>query len=269
MASTGIVAVRRWVRELGRDVERVTLCAELMTSSGEEVASWGAATTLVTPADPDSEQIIGFRDKGWTERVWELAQGDAEGRGQSTRYSVRAYSLDGNVRSKSYLQVSVTKSGADDEVKLDGSTASVIAQLQRGQADAIKAVMDMVKLTQASATNTNALITQLTGRLKEQEETISKLVDLRTSEKIEVGEQLAKLEDERRNATKSSNPFDDEFRKLVEMAAPHLVQGALEFASEKFGPALLEMFVSKPAAVATEVAKESVASNVVALAAKT
>lgn len=242
---SGIQALRRWHRALGPEVVRIVLSAELAGTNGDDVATWRRETVRLEGAeDGDDSDIIGFGDKRWCDHAYDVACADTEGRDQTTRYRVGAYyEGDEAPREKTYLQILAKKNTSEqNEVKLDGSTASVIQQLQRTADSANKHMFDMVKLLQASATQNNALIAQLSNALREKEDTIAKLVDLRVSDKIEMAtkiEQAAAV-----HATSSeTNIIDDEFKNLWKMAAPYLAKELVQTATSKVGP-LLELVVS-------------------------
>src|SRR5690242_7992752 len=121
-ASRGIQAVKLWAKTLSKDITRVTLSAELAASDGEVIAEWDTAET--TTIEGTDEEVIGFRDKRWPQEAWDLAQQDCVSRGQSLRYSVRAYTGDES-RPRSRTQMSMVapreKPSDDDAVSLDGS----------------------------------------------------------------------------------------------------------------------------------------------------
>jgi hypothetical protein len=260
--SSGHRLLRRWAKEIHRDVARVVLCAEAVGTHGEDVAEWSRATE-----GEGEDARLGFADAKWADAVWELATEDAASRGRSTQYTVRAFNEgDSAPRTRAVLNVVVTRAqtgaAGEDDVKLDGSVASMLAQAQRGQAEALKATMDMVKLVQGSAAATNQLVSQMSTRLREQEETISKLVDLRTSEKLELTEQITQLVEARKQEKPESGPFDGQFKEMWAVAAPHVAEKAME----KFGPALLDL-VLKLMPSEAPAAPAAAGTNVVALAA--
>lgn len=236
-ASRGIQAVRSWQKNLGANVTSVALFAEIMgTDGGEEIARWEQAKGGGELEGTD-QTVIGYRDPTWPDEAVELAQLDTNARGQSTRYSVRSYTGDDTrARSKTHLSCVAPREREETAPSLDGSQASVISQLQRGQENATKQLLEMVKLQAGTQASMNALISQLSGALREKETMIGQLVDARTAEQIAHAQQINELM-AKANAGGASKDAS-ELAQFVELAAPHVVPHLIGTLMEKFGPML-------------------------------
>lgn len=199
-------AITKWIGTVQRIGDSyIRLVADGVGDESQQIAEW------------THDQLVDI--EAWSVDVAELAQSDAEARGISTRYALQ-HVVDGRTRQTHPIRVKVESERESTEATLDGSTASIITQLQR-HLERSNAQLGQLA---GNAVNTTERAMQALARsyvvIEQQQRTIA--------------EQAAKLAKREKPASEAEEP--DQFVEFIKTVVAHkmgLPEGGASSAAKK------------------------------------
>jgi hypothetical protein len=208
--------IATWFRGIGAKSEKEStfeLWAANLGEPAQQVACWTLAEAVADHA-------------AWCETVVTLADSDMEGRGQSTRYELRHMRGD-TLRQVTHLR-RVLSSESVEAPALDGSTSSVLMQLQRQNERLVNAIVDREKSSASTIASMQLALRQATEIIDNQQ----KVMVAMAAERVE-GAMPGQA---------SGKP--DFAKEMLETIAPHVAKSVID----QYMPKAIGAPGAKPAA---------------------